>query len=114
MAECTGLKEMLLWSDKLAQLDATSSKVSQGVVMLPCTLLAILQPGCGASHIRPGFTHIVTGKEMLRLTPRCQEQIGKQHTLHTFLYISRHTPPVKRSQSWLPPRVRCSAALQSR
>ena len=47
MAECTGLKEMLLWSDKLTGLDATSSKVSQFVMRLPCAS-ARLQPGCGA------------------------------------------------------------------
>ncbi len=97
MADCTGLKEMLLWSDKLTELDATSSKVSWGIMICPWRAQQPLCAFAGQPAARLWSSH------QARLHPGCQgwwretkcpssphaaqELIGKRQTLHT---SSRH------------------------
>ena len=93
MADCTGLKEMLLWSDKLTALDATSSKVSQGIMMLSCAHAC--HPAARLWIFTPDQappTRLWWEKGICSSSPHAAQQlIGKQHTLHT----SSHDAPLE-------------------
>ena len=81
MADCTGLKEMLLWSDKLTELDATSSKVSWGIMILSLARAAaavcLCWPACSqaveltSGQAPPRLSGLVEGNKMPKLAPRC-------------------------------------------